>query len=87
MKEGFETSLLRMIAANSCALLLLQISHDLFGKPYFSLGVEEKKAVDSQLERMSAHMFGWIAPGLFPEEGSRSGMGFQPPPASGSADK
>jgi len=45
--ETFDTNLLRWIAAELYFSLGMQASREMFGKSYFSLGVDEKIAVNA----------------------------------------
>ncbi len=79
MEENFDTNLMRMIAANTSALLLLQISQDLFGKAYLSLSDVERSSVDSAFHNLGSSLYSWIHPDLFPKMESGSRMGFRSP--------
>ena len=86
-QDPYETNLMRMVAANSGALLLLQISRDLFGKPYFSLGEVEMRSVNSNFDQLSRQMFHFLNTDVFPKiDGAKEKeTGFRP--GSHSEDK
>ena len=55
----FQVNLLRAIAAHLNVLSTLQTAREMFGKSYFSLGAEERKAAEkAQYELILSHYYG-----------------------------
>jgi hypothetical protein len=78
-EEKFETSVLKMIAAELYFLAALNASREMYGKSYFSLGVAEKAAIDQTVwQNVSANLQG-ITPELLKFQIDQKPVGFQAP--------
>ncbi len=62
--EHFQTSLLRLLAAEVWLMVSMNASRDMFGKSYFGLGVAEKAALDHWVAGTIAANFYAINPEL-----------------------
>ena len=76
--KEFDTSLLRFIGAELFFLLSMQVSREMYGKSYFSLGVVEKTNVDQiVLNTVGGNFEGLTFENLRPNE--RKPIGFEAP--------
>ena len=76
-EEGFETNLLKLLAAEVYFLLALTASRELYGKSYFALGVAEKAAIDQVLLGSVAANFQALTPEMLKAQVSQPKAGFQ----------
>lgn len=78
---AFETNLMRLIAAQNFLWLALQLSRDLFGKPYCTLSVQEKQIVDQQMHSAVSGNYTAMTAELLerPQPAPNTGFGFQHP--------
>jgi hypothetical protein len=85
--DEFQTSLMRMIAAELRLLNGLTVAREMFGKSYFALGVGERLAVDQAVSGTLAAMYQGLTKDYFATPGSleRVGFGLQHPGQSPTA--
>jgi hypothetical protein len=65
MDDNFATNLLRGIMAAATAQLALSVSREMFGRGYYSLGAQEKAAVDQTVLSQVAGNFHALTPEFF----------------------
>lgn len=75
--EKFETSVMKMIAAELYFLCGMQASREMFGKSYFSLSAVEKAAVDQLVLSGVGVNFRAITPDLLKDQTTQQPVGFQ----------
>jgi hypothetical protein len=76
-EEKFETNLFRLIAAEVYFSLGLQVSREMFGKSYFSLGNGEKAAVDQAVLAAVAGNYQVLTPEFLKAQAAKAIPGFQ----------
>lgn len=87
---NYPTDLLRLVASQLYLQNLLTVSRDMFGKPYFALGLGEKDAVDKTTLQHIDLIYRYIGPDFFrrPEPSNPVGFGIpKPDPAEDPAKK
>jgi hypothetical protein len=80
----FTENLMRLIAAELRLLNGMTAAREMFGKPYFALGIGEKTIVDQTVLGMVAANFHTLSPETFADQTARNPVGFVTP-ASGTA--
>lgn len=65
MDDNFATNLLRGIMAAATAQLAISVSREMFGRSYYSLGAQEKTAVDQTVLNQVAGNFHVLTPEFF----------------------
>ena len=80
--KGFETNLLRLVAAETYFLCSLNAAREMYGKSYFSLGVTEKQALDQQVLSQISGNFQTLTPEWFGTPSANQTVGFHDPERS-----
>lgn len=76
MADDFQTSIIRMIAAEMHYQSALLTSREMFGKSYFSLGAAEKIAVDQAVSGFVGSNYRDITPAYLGQTENRQAAGF-----------
>lgn len=83
MDEKYSENLIRFIGTATYNQLVLTVARDLFGRPFFQLGQEEKIAVYSTVNNLMAANMNWLTPDLLKQtvdpNAPKGTMGFVPP--------
>jgi hypothetical protein len=75
--ENFDTSLMRLLAAQMWLMISMTASRETFGRSYFGLGVAEKAALDHMVAASIASNYCNLTPEFLRFQ-STSVTGFQP---------
>jgi len=76
--EGFDTNLVRFLAAELYLSLSLQFVREMYGKSYFALGVGERANVDQTLQGIVGANYQGLTPEYL-RGTTPATAGFQPP--------
>jgi hypothetical protein len=84
---GFDTNLMRFVAAQLHFLLGMTAAREMFEKSYFALGISEKAAVDQIVTANVAGNFQALTPAFLAAQPAQQPVGFGIPAAAPKQEK